>query len=66
LEIKEMVETVYVKKVLKKTAVYAIIKKVKNRETTHDQRHFNGKKTVWTLALIASDPGSNRLCRCCR
>jgi hypothetical protein len=27
---------------------------VKNGETTDDQRHLNGKKTVWTLALVAS------------
>jgi hypothetical protein len=54
LEIKEMVENVYGEKALKKTAIYAIIKKVKNGETTDDQRHLNGKKTVWTPALIAS------------
>ncbi len=49
-----MVENVYGEKALKKTAIYAIIKKVKNRETTDDQRHLNGKKTVQTPALIAS------------
>jgi hypothetical protein len=36
LEIKEMVENVYGEKALKKTAIYAIIKKVKNGETTDD------------------------------
>jgi hypothetical protein len=50
LEIKESMESVYGEKVLKKTAMYAIIKKVKNRETTNDQRHLNGKRL--SLALI--------------
>ncbi len=48
LEIKETLETVYGDKALKKTAIYAIIKKVKNGETTNDQRHLNSKKNVRT------------------
>jgi hypothetical protein len=39
---------------LKKTATYAIIKKVNNGENTNDQRQLNCKKTVRTPALIAS------------
>jgi hypothetical protein len=54
LEMKELVETVYGEKALKKMAIYAIIKKVKNGETTNDQRHLNGKKPVQVSALIAS------------
>ncbi len=41
-------------KTLQKTAIYAIIKKVKAGENTSDQRHLNGKKTVPNAALIAS------------
>jgi hypothetical protein len=54
LEIKETMETVYGDKVLKKMAIYAIIKKVKNGEINNDQRHLNAKKTMWTPAFIAS------------
>jgi hypothetical protein len=54
LEIKETVEAAYGDKALKKTSIYAIINKVKKGETTADQRHLNSKKTVGTLALIAS------------
>ncbi len=54
MEIKETVEAAYEDKALKKTAIYAIINKVKKGETTDDQRHLNSKKTVQTLALIAS------------
>ncbi len=54
LEIKETVEAAYGDKALKKKSIYAIINKVKKGETTADQRHLNSKKTVWTLALIAS------------
>jgi hypothetical protein len=43
-------EIVYGEKVFKKTAIYAIIKKVKNRETTNKQRHLNSKRL--SLALI--------------
>ncbi len=50
LESRETVGTVYGDKVLKKRAIYAIIKKVKNGETTNYQR----QKNVPTLALIAS------------
>jgi hypothetical protein len=54
LEIKETMETVYGGKILKKMTIYTIIKKVKNRETTDDQRYLDGKKTPGPLALIAS------------
>ena len=54
LEIKKTVEAAYGDKALKKTAIYAIIKKVKKGETTADQRPLNSKKTVRTPALIAS------------
>jgi hypothetical protein len=48
-----MVETNYRKKILKKTAIDAIIKNVKNGKNTEDQRHLNTKKkTVRTPALI--------------
>ncbi len=46
--------TVFGEKPLKKTAIYATHKKVKNRETTKDYHHLNGKKTTRTLALITS------------
>jgi histone-lysine N-methyltransferase SETMAR len=54
LEIKKTVETVYGDKALKKTAIYAILKKVKAGKNTDDQRHLNPKKTVRTASLIAS------------
>jgi hypothetical protein len=54
LEIKKTVEAAYGDKALKKTAIYAIINKVKKGETTADQCHLNSKKTVWTPAFIAS------------
>ncbi len=41
-------------KTLQKTAIYAIIKKVKAGKNTSDQRHLNGKKTLRNAALIAS------------
>lgn len=44
LEIKKTVEAAYGDKALKKTAIYAIIKKVKKGETTADQHHLNSKK----------------------
>jgi hypothetical protein len=43
-------EIVYGEKVLNKTAIYAIIKKVKSRETTNHQCHLKGKRL--SLALI--------------
>jgi hypothetical protein len=49
-----MVDLVYGDKALKKTANYAILKKVKSGNTTEDQRHFNPKKTVRTASLIAA------------
>ncbi len=54
MEIKETVEAAYGDKALKKTAIYAIINKVKKGETTADQCHLNSKKTVRAPALIAS------------
>jgi hypothetical protein len=44
LEIKETVEAAYGDKALKKTAIYAIINKVKKGETTADQRHLSARK----------------------
>jgi hypothetical protein len=58
-KLKEIVESVYREKALKKMAIYAIIKKVKNGENTNDQHHLNDKKN-------GPDPCSHRLCcRCC-
>jgi hypothetical protein len=45
-EIKEMVDAAYGDQTLQKTAIYAIIKKVKARESITDMRHLNPKKTV--------------------
>jgi hypothetical protein len=56
LEIKETIEAACGDKALKKTAIYAIINKVKKGETTADQRHLNSKKK-------RADPSSHRLCR---
>jgi hypothetical protein len=53
-EIKEMVDAAYGDQTLQKTAIYAIIKKVKAGESTADMRHLNPKKTVRTPELIAS------------
>jgi hypothetical protein len=53
-EIKEIVDAAYSDQTLQKTAIYAIIKKVKAGETTADMRHLNPKKTVRTPELIAS------------
>ena len=53
-EIKEIVDAAYGDQTLQKTAIYAIIKKVKAGETTADMRHLNPKKTVRTPELIAS------------
>jgi hypothetical protein len=39
-------------KVLKKTAIYAILKKVKNGENTDDQSHLDGKK--WSGPRLSS------------
>jgi hypothetical protein len=47
-------DSAFVDKTLQKMAIYAIIKKVMAGETTSDQRHLNGKKTVGNAALIAS------------
>ena len=54
LEIKKTVETVYGDKALKKTAIYAILKKVKAGENTDDQRHLNPKKRSQTPNIIAA------------
>ncbi len=53
-EIKKTMDAAFGDKTLQKTAIYAIIKKVKAGENTSDQRHLNGKKTVRNAALIAS------------
>ncbi len=53
-EIKEIVDSVYGDKTLKKTAIYAILKKVKAGETTADQRHLNPKKRTRVPDVIAS------------
>ncbi len=53
-EIKVMVDATYGDQTLQKTAIYAIIKKVKAGESTSDMRHLNPKKTVRTPELIAS------------
>jgi histone-lysine N-methyltransferase SETMAR len=53
-EIKDMVDAAYDDQTLQKTAIYAIIKKVKAGESTADMRHLNPKKTVRTSELIAS------------
>jgi hypothetical protein len=53
-EIKEMLQSVYGDKALKKMAIYAIIKKVKNSENTDGQRQLQKK----------DNPSSRCLCRC--
>jgi histone-lysine N-methyltransferase SETMAR len=53
-KIQKTVQTVYGDKALKKTAIYAILKKVKAGENTDDQRHLNPKKTVRSAVLVAS------------
>jgi hypothetical protein len=53
-EIKVMVDAAYSDQSLQKTAIYAIIKKVKAGESAADMRHLNPKKTVRTPELIAS------------
>jgi hypothetical protein len=53
-EIKVMVDAAYGDQSLQKTAIYAIIKKVKAGESTADMRHLNPKKNVRTPELIAS------------
>jgi hypothetical protein len=47
------VETVYGDKALKKTAIYAILKKLRQKKTNY-QRHLNPKKTGWTASLIVA------------
>jgi hypothetical protein len=49
-----MVDLVYGDKALKKTAIYAIFKKVSPEKPQEDQRRFNPKKTMQTASLIAS------------
>ena len=51
-EIKELVDSVYGIKGLKKTAIYDIIKKVKAGNNTDDQRRFNAKNTKRTAEKI--------------
>jgi hypothetical protein len=52
--VKKTVDAAFGDKTLQKTAIYAIIKKVKASKNTSDQRHLNRKKTVRNAALIAS------------
>jgi hypothetical protein len=47
-------DSAFVDKTLQKTAIYAIMKKVMAGETSSDQCHLNGKKTVGNATLIAS------------
>ena len=49
-----MLDQVYGDKSLKKTAIYEIIGKVKDRKIREDQRKFNAKKTKRTEANIQS------------
>jgi hypothetical protein len=53
LEIKKTVYTGYGDKALKKTAIYAILKKAIAGKNTDDQHHLNLKKMVTTTSLIA-------------
>ena len=53
-EIKEMLDQVYGDKSLKKTAIYDIIRKVKDGKNPEDQHKFNAKKTKRTEANIQS------------
>jgi hypothetical protein len=53
-EILKTVNAAFGDKTLQKTAIYAIIKKIKAGETTSDQSHLNGKKTVPNIAFIIS------------
>jgi hypothetical protein len=52
LEIEKALDLVYGDKALKKTAIYAILKKVKSGKTTEDQRHFYLKKTVKRPGMV--------------
>ncbi len=47
-------DSAYGDKALKKTAIYAILKKVKAGENTADLRHLNPKKRRRIPAVIAS------------
>ena len=53
-QIKETVEKVYPDTALKKTAIYDILKKVKEGKTAEDMRLFNGQRTVRTDNLVAA------------
>ena len=53
-EIKKLCEAAYGDKALKRTAMYTILKQVKEGETTKDQRHLNPKKTKRTEDIIAA------------
>ena len=53
-QIKETVEKVYPDTTLKKTAIYDILKKVKEGKTAEDMRLFNGQRTVRTDNLVAA------------
>jgi transcriptional regulator GlxA family with amidase domain len=58
-EIKKMVDAEFGDQTLKQTAIYAIIKKVKDGKTTEDQRHLNAKKTKRTDDLINAVAADN-------
>ena len=53
-EIQDMVSTVYGDKSLKKTAIYDIMKKVKEGKNTEDLRGINTPKCVRSADVIAS------------
>jgi hypothetical protein len=65
-KVKKLAEIVYGEKALKDRAIYKILKQVKARKNTDDQRRFNGKKWSRKPALIgagAADVEKN--CRIC-
>jgi hypothetical protein len=64
LEIKITVETEYGDKALKKTAIYAIFKKVKAGKNTDGQRHLNPKNRIRTASIIAAVTASVEQDRC--
>ena len=53
-QIKATLENVYPDSALKKTAIYDILKKVKEGKNAEDLRQFNGQRTVRTDNLIAA------------
>ncbi len=65
-EIKEMVYAAYGDQSLQKTAIYAIIKKVKAGESTANMRHMNPKKTVRLRSSSPLSPPPLRKIVACR